>query len=255
MNGSFDSSRIDRRYAVNCPEKTLDVRTTSVRIRRSFSESSMQPKHKEPSLHRHDTCPVMIHIDRLDRDIYPREKIPYKCSAESLKTLDTDSLKSHEDDCKLSWRISNCSLENSTCSPSPSYDDVYASLSLSDADINLDAFVQVLLQEQFANKVDNHNLKLCQEIAMSSSFCIAALYTVAGALFTIGAIDAGFTHDTAQNIFLSGSCFYFCGSSFVLFKQWKAARTSWDSLQSVISALKQYTFQDSELADITLTLV
>ncbi len=34
-----------------------------------------------------------------------------------------------------------------------------ASLSLSDAPINLDVFVQVLLQEQFAKKVKNHNLK------------------------------------------------------------------------------------------------
>ena len=143
-------------------------------------------------------------------------------------------------------------MEQHVYSPSPSYDDVYASLSLSDAPINIDVFVQVLLKEQCANKVDNHNLKLCQEIAMSSSFCIAALYTVAGALFTIGAIDAGFTHDTIQNIFLSGSCLYFCGSSFVLFKQWRTARSSWDSLQSVISALKRYTFQDSDLANMTL---
>ncbi len=233
MNGSIGFRLFDRRYAINCPEKTLDARTASVRIRRSFSESPMQPKHtKEPSLHRHDTCPVMIHIDRLDGDM--------KCRAESLKTLDTDSLKSHEDDYKLSWRTSDCSLENSTCSPSPSHDDVYALLSLSDAPINLDVFVQVLLQEQFANKVKYHNLNLWQEIAMSTSFYIAVLYTVAGLLFTIGAIiDAVFfTHDAVQNIFLSGSCIYFCGSSFVLFKQWQSARSSWDSLQSVISALK-----------------
>ncbi len=39
--------------------------------------------------------PVMLH--RLDGDMYPRERIPFKCSAESLKTLDTDSLKSLED--------------------------------------------------------------------------------------------------------------------------------------------------------------
>ncbi len=232
---------MNRRYTINCPEQTFDLCDTSVRMRRSISESYTQPIHQKPFHQRHSTCPVMIDIDVvLDADTYPREKITHGCNAESLKTIDTESFTSSEDDSKFSRRMSDCSLENSTCSPS--YDDLYASLS-SDAPINLDVFVQVLFHEQFANTVDNHNLKLCQEIAISSSSCIALLYIVAGALFTIGAIDAGFTHDAVQNIFLSGSCIYFCAGSFGLFKQWKAARSSWDSLQSVVSALQQYTFQ------------
>ena len=177
-------------------------------------------REQEPTHKRQNTCPVMV----LDADIYPREKTPHGCSEELLKTLDTESLTSSEDDYSLSWRMSDCSLENSKCSCSPSYDDVYVSLSSTFvAPINLDVFLQVLLHEKLPNKFNNRNLKLCREVAMSSSsFCIAVLYTVAGVLFTIGAIDAGFTHDSVQNMFLSGSCLYFCGGSIGLSKQWKA---------------------------------
>ena len=214
------------RCTISCPEQALDFRNASVRMRRSISESYVQPMHQqEPSHQRQSTCPVMIHNIVLHADMYPREKIPHQGCAESLKTIDTESLTSSEDDYKLSGRTSGCSLENSTCTCSPSYDDLYASLS-SDVPINCDVFMQVLLNEQFANKVNNHNLKLCRQIAMSSSFCIAVLYTVARVLFTIGAIDAGFTYNAVQNMFLSGSCVYFCGGSFGLFKQWKVARSS-----------------------------
>lgn len=257
IRGIIESKRrvsdvsFDTQITIISPEETIDLRSISAARRRSVSESSMQPMHPEPSHQRQNTCPVMIDIV-LDADNFPQEKIPKRCSAESLKTLDTESLTCSEAD-SYSRRRSDCSLENNTDS-NPSYDDIYASLS-SDVPINVDVFVQALqgmyakgqieksLHEQFANKVDN--LKLCQEIAMSSSFYIAILYTVAGVLFTIGAIDIGLTNGAVQNIFLTGSCIYFCGGSFGLFKQWKAARSSWDTLQSVVSALQQYTLQET----------
>jgi len=257
IRGIIESKRrvsdvsFDTQITIISSEETIDLRSISAARRRSVSESFMQPMHLEPSHHRQYTCPVMVDIV-LDADTFPQEKIPKRCSVESLKTLDTESLTCSEAD-SYSRRRSDCSLENNTDS-NPSYDDVYSSLS-SDAPINVDVFVQALqgmyakgqidssLHEQFANKVDN--LKLCQEIAMSSSFCIAILYTVAGVLFTIGAIDIGLTSGAVQNIFLTGSCIYFCGGSFGLFKQWKAARSSWDTLQSVVSALQQYTLQET----------
>jgi hypothetical protein len=209
----------------------------------------------------------MIHIV-LDADTFPQEKLPKRCSQESLKTLDTESLACSQDTFRrrsdfslensagdtLSRRRSDFSLENSVSSTAPSCDDVYASLS-SDKTINVDVFVQALngmyakgqietsLHEQFVDKVNN--LKICQEIATSTSFGIAVLYTVAGMLFTVGAIDTGLPGDVVQNIFLTGSCIYFCAGVFGLYQQWKAARCSWHTLQSVVSALQRYTFPET----------
>ena len=224
----------------DCPDQTLDLQPTSMTRRRSLSDSLMQ-MHLEPSHHRQNTCPVMIHIV-LDAVTFPKEKIPQGCSAESSKTIDTVSLTSSEDD-----RRSYCSLDNNTCSPS--YDEVYASLS-TDAPVDVDMFVQALkglyvngqmqklLHEQFASKVNN--LKLYREIATSPSFYVAVLYTFAGTLFTLGALDIGLSQDAVQNVYLTGSCAYFVGGTFGLIKQWKAARASWDTLQSAVSALQQY---------------
>lgn len=240
INDIIESKRrLSDVFTTNCPGKTLDTQPTS-RRRRSLSASSMQ-MHLEPSHKRQNTCPVMIRIE-LDADTFPKEKKPQECSAESWKTIDTESLTS----------MSDCSLENNVCSPS--YDEVYASLS-TEASVDVDTFLQALkglyvegqmqksLHEQFASKVNN--LTLYREIIASPSFYVAVLYTVAGVLFTIGALDIGLRQNAVQNIFLTGSCIYFCGGIFSLFKQWKAARSSWDTLQSVVSALQQYIFQET----------
>jgi hypothetical protein len=232
-----------------CFDAQENLRSTFSTRRRSGSESSMQQMHLEPSHRRQSTCPVMIHIV-LDSDTLSQEKLPIKCSTESLNTLDT--LTSSQD--TLSRRRSDFSLENSVASATPTCDNVYASLS-SEKIINVDVFVQALnemyakgkidksLHEQFVDKVNS--LKVCREIATSTDFGFAVLYTVAGMLFTIGAIDTGLEEDVVQNMFLTGSCIYFCAGVFGLYQQWKAARSSWRTLQSVVSALQRYTFHET----------
>eukprot|EP00985_Skeletonema_marinoi_P014084 scaffold7066_cov169-Skeletonema_marinoi.AAC.9 len=56
-------------------------------------------------------------------------------------------------------------------------------------------------------------------MATSTSVGIAVLYTVAGVLFTIGAIDTGLPGDVVQNMFLTGSCIYFSAGAFGLYLQ------------------------------------
>jgi hypothetical protein len=233
-----------------CFDAQGNLRSTSTSRRSSGSESTMQQMHLEPSHRRQSTCPVIIHIV-LDADTSSQEELPKRCSTESLKTLDTESLTCSKDAFR---RRSDFTLENSVSS------NVYASLS-SDKTINVDVFVQALngmyakgqietsLREQFVDKVNN--LKVCQEIATSTSFSIAVLYTVAGMLFTIGAIDTGLPGDVVQNIFLTGSCIYFCAGVFGLYQQWKAARCSWRTLQSVVSALQRCTFPETTQSDFS----
>ena len=233
--------------------KTCTVQTLSTIRRRSGSESLMQPMHLEPFHRSQSTCPPVIMMDIvLDADKFSQEELPKVCSIESLKTVDTESLTCSQDDTLSYRRRSDCSLENSTTGSTPSYDDVYASLS---SDTDVDVFIHALngmyakgqieksLHEEFVTKVNN--LTVWQEIAMSTGFGIALLYTVAGMLFTIGSIDAGLPEDAVQNMFLAGSCIYLCGGTFSLYQQWKAARSSWNTLQSVVSALQQYTFPDT----------
>ena len=52
-------------------------------------------------------------------------------------------------------------------------------------------------------------------MATSTSVGIAVFYTVAGVLFTIGAIDTGLPGDVVQNMFLTGSCIYFSAGGLV----------------------------------------
>jgi hypothetical protein len=104
--------------------------------------------------------------------------------------------------------------------------------------------IDMSLHEQFAKKT-----RLWQETVMTTGFCIAILYTVAGIFFTIGAIDTGLPGDVVQNMFLSGSCIYVCAGVFCLYQQWKFARSSWHTLQSVVLALQQYTFLETTQSD------
>jgi len=101
----------------------------------------------------------------------------------------------------------------------------------------------VASHEQSVDKVNIH-LKVCLEMARSTSVGIAVLYTVAGVLFTIGAIDTGLPGDVVQNMFLTGSCIYFSAGAFGLYLQWKA-RCSWRTMQSAVSALQRHTFSET----------
>eukprot|EP00984_Skeletonema_dohrnii_P000874 scaffold270_cov123-Skeletonema_dohrnii-CCMP3373.AAC.1 len=191
-------------------------------------------------------------------DTFSQEKLPKRSSTESLKTLDTESLTCPQD----SRRKSDISLENGVSDPlsgrksdfslenSPSIGTIYASLSSTHKPIRVSMFVQSFVKgqidtssheqsvdshehshEQSVDKVNIH-LKVCLEMARSTSVGIAVLYTVAGVLFTIGAIDTGLPGDVVQNMFLTGSCIYFSAGAFGLYLQWKA-RCSWRTMHRV----------------------
>jgi len=209
--------------------------------RRSGSVKMQQSTHRGPSHRRQVTAPVIIHIDlAVDTLSTQQEEL---CTTSSLNTLETGSLTCSQD--TQSRRTSGFSLESSV-----SADDIYASLS-SDKAIDVDLFLHVLnkmyqngqidlsFHEQFVTKTNN--LNLYQEIVMSEGFYMAVSYTIAGLLFTIGAIDTGLSTNVVQNMFLSGSCIYFSGGTYCLFKQWQAARNSWLTLRSVAVALENYT--------------
>ena len=201
--------------------------------RRSWSEKMQQLTHRDPSHRRQVTAPVIIHID-LDVDTLSQQ--------EELCTI-SRSLTCSQD--TQSRRTSGFSLESSV-----SAEDIYASLS-SDKAIDVDLFLHVLnkmyqngqihssFHEQFVTKTNN--LNLYREVVMSAGFYMAVSYTIAGLLFTIGAIDTGLSTNVVQNMFLSGSCIYFSGGSYCLFKQWQVARNSWHTLQSVAIAVENYT--------------
>jgi hypothetical protein len=208
--------------------------------RRSGSEKIQQLAHRDPSHRRQVTAPVIIHID-LDVDTLSQQE--ELCTTSSLNTLETGSMTCSQD--TQSRRTSGFSLESSV-----SAEDIYASLS-SDKAIDVDLFLHVLnkmyqngqihssFHEQFVTKTNN--LNLYREVVMSAGFYMAVSYTIAGLLFTIGAIDTGLSTNVVQNMFLSGSCIYFSGGSYCLFKQWQAARNSWHTLQSVAIAVENYT--------------
>ncbi|KAK1745399.1 hypothetical protein QTG54_003323 [Skeletonema marinoi] len=215
-------------------------------------------------------------IVRDAEDTFSQEKLPKRSSTESLKTLDTESLTCPQDSRRksdislengvrdtLPVRKSDFSLENSVRTDrSPSIGTTYASLSSTHKTIRVSMFVQSFAKgqidtssheqsvdshehshEQSVDKVNIH-LKVCLEMARSTSVGIAVLYTVAGVLFTIGAIDTGLPGDVVQNMFLTGSCIYFSAGAFGLYLQWKA-RCSWRTMQSAVSALQRHTFSET----------
>jgi len=216
-----------------------------------------------------------MHAIVIDEDTFSQEKLPKRSSTE-LKTRDTESLTCPQDSRRksdislkngvrdtLSGRKSDFFLETSVRSTSrPSIGTTYASLSSTHKNINVDVFVQsfngmhakdqidtssheqsVDSHEQSVDKVNIHR-KVCLEMATSTSVSIAVLYTVAGVLFTIGAIDTGLPGDVVQNMFLTGSCIYFSAGVFGLYLQWKA-RCSWRTMQSAVSALQRHTFSET----------
>jgi hypothetical protein len=80
------------------------------------------------------------------------------------------------------------------------------------------------------------------------SFHVALLYAVGGFLFTIGACNIGLSSAVVQNLFLSGSSIYLCGSAFVMYKTILNASKDWALLQTSRSALYHKAFCDVESA-------
>ena len=220
-----------------------NVRPTPTLSHRRSGSETVQPTHRDPSHRRQNTCPVIFHIE-LDLDTLSQQKVSQEvCATSSLNTLETEASTFSQG----TLRSDSSLVENSF----RSVDDLYASLSETEKSVDVDLFLHVLndlyandqivsLREQFVTKTSN--LRLYQEILTSTGFYIALAYTVAGLLFTIGAIDTGLSVSVVQNMFLSGSCIYASGGAFCLFQQWKAARFSWHTLKSVAVALEQYTF-------------
>ena len=63
------------------------------------------------------------------------------------------------------------------------------------------------------------------------TFYISIFYSVAGFLFTISELPLGFTSSTLQNIYLTGSCLYFCGSIGILYRAWVDVCNEWHQLE------------------------
>mmetsp|Transcript_8502 Transcript_8502/g.17154 ORF Transcript_8502/g.17154 Transcript_8502/m.17154 type:complete len:357 (+) Transcript_8502:753-1823(+) len=262
-----------------CVDAQENLRSTSTTSRRRSTLVQLVTRRSTVS---ESVIMQQMHAIVIDEDTFSQEKLPKRSSTE-LKTRDTESLTCPQDSRRksdislengvrdtLPGRKSDFFLENSVRSTSrPSIGTTYASLSSTHKNINVDVFVQsfngmhakdqidtssheqsvdsheqpVDSHEQSVGKVNIH-LKVCQEMATSTSVGIAVLYTVAGVLFTIGAIDTGLPGDVVQNMFLTGSCIYFSAGAFGLYLQWKA-RCSWRTLQSVVSALQRHTFSET----------
>mmetsp|Transcript_23208 Transcript_23208/g.34673 ORF Transcript_23208/g.34673 Transcript_23208/m.34673 type:complete len:531 (-) Transcript_23208:92-1684(-) len=241
---------------------------------RSASTTSRRRSTLVQLVTRRSTVPESVimqqmHAIVLDaEDPFSQEKLPKRSSTESVKSLDTESLTCPQDSRRksdislengvrdtLPGRKSDVSLENSVGSErtdrSPSIGTTYASLASTHKNVRVSMFVQSFAKgqidtsshEQSVDKVNIHR-KVCLEMATSTSVGIAVLYTVAGVLFTVGAIDTLLPADVVQNMFLTGSCFYFSAGAFGLYLQWKA-RLSWRTLQSVVSALQRHTFSET----------
>mmetsp|Transcript_17603 Transcript_17603/g.26180 ORF Transcript_17603/g.26180 Transcript_17603/m.26180 type:complete len:364 (+) Transcript_17603:127-1218(+) len=259
-----------------CVDAQENPRSTSTTSRRRSTLVQLATRRSKVS---ESVMMQQMHAIVLDaEDTFSQEKLPKRSSApESLKTLDTESLTCPQDSRRksdislengvrdtLSGRKSDFSPENSVRSTarSPSIGATYASLASTHKTINVDVFVQsydgmhakgqidTSSHEQSVDKV-NINLnficsqhKVCLEMATSTSVGIAVFYTVAGVLFTVGAVHTGFPGDVVQNMFLAGSCIYFSAGVFGLYLQWKA-RLSWRILLSVVSALQRYTFSET----------
>ena len=94
----------------------------------------------------------------------------------------------------------------------------------------------------------SHHVAICKNLLELPSFHVALLYAVGGFLFTIGACNIGLSSAVVQNLFLSGSSVYLCGSAFVMYKTILNASKDWALLQTSRSALYHKAFCDVESA-------
>lgn len=81
-----------------------------------------------------------------------------------------------------------------------------------------------------------------RQLAHLPSFYIAIAYMIGGLMFTVGECQSGFSTSTRQNIYLTGSSLYFCGSMGILFRAWMNVRSEWNQLQESRVALHTMAF-------------
>lgn len=83
--------------------------------------------------------------------------------------------------------------------------------------------------------------KACLKQLHLPIFYISVLYAAAGFLFTISELQFGFSASSLQNIYLTGSTLYLCGSIGILGRAWMNVSNEWDLLQQSRMALYAMT--------------
>ncbi|KAL3793251.1 hypothetical protein HJC23_000793 [Cyclotella cryptica] len=100
-------------------------------------------------------------------------------------------------------------------------------------------------------KKDLRRLAFHQLVHLPSMY-IAIAYMIGGLMFTVGECQWGFSASTIQNIYLTGSSLYFCGSTGILFRAWMNVSCEWNQLQDSRVALHTMAFSqgtDAEYED------
>lgn len=121
---------------------------------------------------------------------------------------------------------------------------------------DFDTFVHVLngmvnvktdrVSEKIALEEKKHFLflKTCKTLLTLPSFYTSVLYAIAGAFFTIGALNTGLSGSSVQNLYLLASCLYLCGSACSLHQAIIGASQEWNLSQSSRYALQKMVFFD-----------
>ena len=81
------------------------------------------------------------------------------------------------------------------------------------------------------------HLAVCRRLAASANFLCSIFSTMAGFIFMIGACELKVSDLFLSNLFLSGSCLYFCASTYSLFQAWMRANKDWNRIQFCRHAL------------------
>lgn len=98
------------------------------------------------------------------------------------------------------------------------------------------------LRQLDTNKsTDELQKKACLKQLHLPIFYISVLYAAAGFLFTISELQFGFSASSLQNIYLTGSTLYLCGSIGILGRAWMNVSNEWDLLQQSRMALYAMT--------------
>ncbi len=121
---------------------------------------------------------------------------------------------------------------------------------------DFDTFVHVL-NDMVNVKVDNVTekvasekkessifIKTCKALMTFPSFYTSLLYAIAGAFYTIGALNTGLSVLSVQNLYLSASCLYLGGSACSLHQAIIVANREWNLSQSSRCALQKMLFFD-----------
>lgn len=143
----------------------------------------------------------------------------------------------------------------------PCYD---AFVSFSRNEVDLDRSFRVVKRLSQSNLIDitcirdmahKKSHKELQKAALLQQFELPALYisiayTFGGLMFTVGECALGLSPMAIQNIYLTGSCLYFCGSAGVLYRAWLNVKNEWNLLQESRMALHSMTYTDNADAEV-----